>query len=156
MILDSIINAPLYFGLSENIKIALQYIMEVKSDIALGEYILSENVKAIISEYLTKEIFERGYEAHKHVIDIQYPIIGRERIKWSNLSGMDLNIGYDPEKDRAFYKNSIENTHVDVGNGFFAIFFPDDAHSPQHFIDKPELIKKVTMKVHFSNLSNPQ
>ena len=25
--------------------------------------------------------------------------------------------------------------------------FPNDAHGPQHYIDKPEIIKKVTLKV---------
>ena len=31
------------------------------------------------------QLFERGYEAHKNVIDIQFPIIGKERIKWSHV-----------------------------------------------------------------------
>ncbi len=147
MILDSIKNINLYFSLSNDIKIALEYLSAINEDIELGEYPVNENVKAIISEYMTKAVFERGYEAHKHVIDIQFPIVGRERIKWSNLAGMDIHIAYDTLKDRAFYKNPIEMTHVDIGDGFFAIFFPNDAHGPQYYVDKPELIKKITMKV---------
>ena len=37
--------------------------------------------------------------------------------------------------------------NVDIGNGIFAIMFPYDGHSPQHFIIKPELIKKITIKI---------
>ena len=103
---------------------------------------------AIVSEYETIACFERGYEAHKHVIDIQYPIIGVERVKWSPLEGMKVNVPYDKEKDRTFYIDpSRQGINVDIGNGVFAIMFPGDAHSPQHFLDQAELIKKVTIKV---------
>jgi len=147
MIYDSLKNAKIYYGIHPNIKVGLKYLENLSPDIEVGEYIINENVKAIVSEYQTVEVFERGFEAHKNVIDIQFPIIGRERIKWSYSEGMEVNIPYDESKDRIFYKNSKWSTHVDIGDGFFAIMFPNDAHSPQHFIDKPELIKKVTIKV---------
>jgi len=147
MILDSIKNAYLYYGLHPDIKAGLEYLENLSPEIELGEYIVNDNVKSIVSEYMTKEIFERGYEAHRKVIDIQFPIIGRERIKWSYLDGMKMHIDYDIIKDRAFYKNPVEKTQVDIGNGFFAIFFPKDAHGPQYYINQPETIKKVTLKV---------
>jgi YhcH/YjgK/YiaL family protein len=147
MIYDSIKNARIYYGVHPDIEAGLKYLENLSQDIELGEYRINENVKAIVSEYETVEIFERGYEAHDNVIDIQFPIIGRERIKWSFRKGMEINIPYDELKDRTFYKNSKWSTHVDIGDGFFAIMFPDDAHGPQHYIEKPELIKKVTIKV---------
>ncbi len=147
MIYDSIENAQLYYGIHPDIKDGLEYLRQLSPDVAVGEYKVNENVKAIVSEYETKAVFERGYEAHKYVIDVQFPIIGRERIKWSYAEGMDINIPYDEKKDRTFYKNPNSTTHVDIGNGFFAIMFPSDAHGPQHYIDKPELIKKVTLKI---------
>ena len=147
MIYDSIKNAKIYYGVHPDIKAGLKYLENLTPNIEIGEYKINENVKAIVSEYETVALFERGYEAHKNVIDIQFPIIGRERIKWSFQEGMDVNIPYDQAKDRTFYKNANSSTHVDIGDGFFAIMFPDDAHGPQHFIEKPELIKKVTLKV---------
>ena len=147
MIYDSIKNARIYYGIHPDIEIGLKYLKQLSLDIKLGEYKINENVKAIVSEYETIEVFERGYEAHKNVIDVQYPIIGRERIKWSFVEGMEVNIPYEVDKDRTFYKNPNSSTHVDIGNGFFAIMFPDDAHGPQHYVEKPELIKKVTLKV---------
>ena len=93
-------------------------------------------------------MFERGYEAHKNVIDIQYPIIGLERVKWSPIEKMNVNIPYDESKDRTFFKDpSKQGTHVDIGNGIFAIMFLEDGHGPQHKVEKKELIKKITIKV---------
>ena len=148
MIVDQLKNVGIYKGLSADIYAGLQFLTKVNPDIELGTYPINDRVKAIVSEYNTIENFERGYEAHKHVIDIQYPVIGLERIKWSPIEGMNINIPYDEEKDRTFYKDPLpQGTHVDIGNGIFAIMFPEDGHGPQHYIGKPELIKKVTIKV---------
>jgi biofilm protein TabA len=148
MIVDRIENIDVYKPLNANIYTGLEYIRDVKPDIELGTYIINDKVKAIVSQYETIEDFERGFEAHKHVIDIQYPVIGLERVKWSPIIGMDVNIPYDGDKDRTFYKNPNKlSTHVDIGDGFFAIMFPGDGHGPQHYVEQPELIKKVTIKV---------
>ncbi|GHU63246.1 beta-D-galactosidase [Bacteroidia bacterium] len=148
MIVDQLKNLEIYRGVSPDIYTGLQFLAQATPDIALGTYPINENVKAIVSEYDTVACFERGYEAHKHVIDIQYPIRGLERVKWSPIEGMEINIPYEEENDRTFYKNpSSQGTHVDIGNGFFAIMFPEDGHSPQHYVGKPELIKKITIKV---------
>ena len=83
MVYDSIKNAKLYYGIHPDIEAGLKYLEQLAPDIEIGEYRVNDNVKAIVSEYETVETFERGFEAHKNVIDIQFPIIGRERIKWS-------------------------------------------------------------------------
>ena len=148
MIVDRIENIDVYKPLSANIYAGLEYIRDVQPDIELGTYIINDKVKAIVSQYETIIDFERGFEAHKHVIDIQYPLIGLERVKWSPIIGMDVNIPYDKVKDRTFYKNPNKlSTHVDIGDGFFAIMFPGDGHGPQHYVIQPEFIKKVTIKV---------
>lgn len=148
MIIDQLKNIERYKDLSVDIYAGLKFLSSVSPDIEIGTYSINNNVKAIVSEYETIENFERGYEAHKHVIDIQYPIIGLERVKWSPIGGMHINIPYDEEKDRTFYKDpSPQGTHIDIGNGIFAIMFPEDGHGPQHYVDKPELIKKITIKI---------
>jgi YhcH/YjgK/YiaL family protein len=148
MIVDTLVNINQYKSLSENIYKGLQFLAKADPGIALGIHVIDENVTAIVSEYETIACFERGYEAHKHVIDIQYPIIGLERVKWSPLEGMKANVPYDKEKDRTFYGDpSKQGVNVDIGNGVFVIMFPNDGHSPQHFLDKAELIKKITIKI---------
>jgi YhcH/YjgK/YiaL family protein len=134
--------------LSNDIYEGLRFIKTANKSIEVGNHFINERVKAIVSEYETIENFTRGYEAHLHVIDIQYPIIGLERIKWSPINEMKVNIPYEAENDRTFYKEPHnQGTQVDIGNGFFAIMFPNDGHSPQHFINKAEVIKKITIKV---------
>jgi biofilm protein TabA len=148
MILDTINNIELYRNISPDIYEGLLFLKNIDPEISLGTYTINSKVKAIVSEYETKEEFIRGYESHKHVIDIQYPIKGIERVKWSPINGMNINIPYDEVADRTFYKDPLpQGTYVDIGNGIFAIMFTEDGHSPQHFVDKPELIKKVTVKV---------
>ena len=148
MVVDQLKNIEIYRGLSDDIYTGLQFLANASSDIELGTYVINDRVKAIVSEYETIEKFERGYEAHKHVIDIQYPIIGLERVKWSPIEGMKVNIPYDESKDRTFYKDPLaQGTHVDIGDGIFAIMFPEDGHGPQHFVTESQLIKKITIKV---------
>ena len=98
MIVDNVDNIEIYKNISEDIYAGLKFISTANPDIELGEYQISPKVKAIVTEYMTVECFERGYEAHKHVIDIQYPIIGQEQIKWSPIKKMNINIPYDVKK----------------------------------------------------------
>ena len=60
---------------------------------------------------------------------------------------MNVNIPYDKSKDRTFYKDpSEQGTHVDIGNGIFAIMFPEDGHGPQHKVRVKEVIKRLLSK----------
>lgn len=148
MVVDTLKNIEIYKGLSPDIYTGLKFLVNAKSNIELGVYSINNNVKAIVSSYETVDEFIRGYESHKNVIDIQYPIIGLERVKWSPIAEMEINIPYDPEKDRSFYKKpSKQGTHVDIGNGVFAIMFPEDGHGPQHKINDKKVIKKITIKI---------
>lgn len=148
MVVDTLKNIELYKGLSPDIYAGLQFLANAKEGIELGTYPINENVKAIVSSYETVDEFVRGYESHKHVIDIQYPITGLERVKWSPIEGMNVNIPYDESKDRTFFKDpSEQGTHVDIGNGIFAIMFPEDGHGPQHKVGEKQVIKKITIKV---------
>jgi YhcH/YjgK/YiaL family protein len=147
MIVDKLSNIHIYKGISSDIFDGLQYLQNVTPKVEVGIYTINNNVKAIVSEYKTAEKFERGYEAHKHVIDIQYPIIGLERVKWSPLDNMSIKTPYNEQKDCGYYADPSQETYVDIGNGIFAIMFPNDAHCPQLFVNKPELIKKITIKI---------
>jgi len=148
LIVDSIENILIYRALSEDIYEGLLFLDEANPDIDLGVHYINERTKAIVSEYETIECFERGFESHRRVIDIQYPVVGLERIYWSPIDCMDVNIAYDGISDTIYYKNPhSQSTSIDIGNGIFAIMFEGDGHSPQHYLRKPELIKKITVKV---------
>ena len=78
MIYDNINNFGLYADVSEDIRIGLEYLQYLKPDVEKGVYELSPRVKAIVSEYTTKEENEYGYEAHREFIDIQYQLFRRK------------------------------------------------------------------------------
>lgn len=148
MIFDHISQHRTYLGVSPDIRIGLEYIATLTPDIALGEYQVSPNVLALVTEYGTKTENAHLFEAHRHVIDIQYPIIGLEGVEWSRLDGMEEAVAYDPAKDRTMYRAPQNLTNLVIGGGYFAIFWPADAHNPQRAANGvAETIKKVTLKV---------
>ena len=147
MIYDSIENIGLYKHLSPNIYDGLQFLEQASPDLAPGTYQINPRVKAIVSEYDTKKVNEHGFEAHKKNIDIQYLLKGEERVACLPLEKLKETKPYSEEKDAAFFTASIQPIEMTLGDGFFAIFFPQDGHMPQLSVDEPKMVKKVVVKV---------
>ncbi|SDG70539.1 YhcH/YjgK/YiaL family protein [Mucilaginibacter sp. P25] len=147
MIVDSIDNIDFYKSFNKDIYDGLLFIKEAPADIALGEYPISANVKAIVMEYETKVDNGFGYEAHQHVIDIQFPFIGKELVKYVTLDKLEAYTQYDEAKDVTFFRASVPESEVVIGEGIFGIFFPIDAHAPMHCFKVPEYIKKIVIKI---------
>ena len=147
MIYDKINNIDFYQGLSADICEGLKYLQQIDADIPSGVHQINPRVKAIVSEYETKLQNEHGYEAHKKYIDIQYLISGAERIACLPIEKLIETEPYNEEKDAAFYKAAINPQEMVIGDGYFAIFFPQDGHMPQLCVDKPMKVKKVVIKV---------
>lgn len=153
MIYDKINNIETYAAISEDIRVGLEYLREVKLDIAVGAYQINPGVKAIVSEYTTKEINENGFEAHRDCIDIQYLISGKEIINSLPLEYLKQTKPYNKEIDAAFYEEvEVKPQELLLGNGYFAILFPQDGHMPQLSVDMPMKVKKVVVKINI--LSN--
>lgn len=148
MILDTIENIAFYKGFNKDVYDGLLFLKKVSPDIEVGEYPISENVFARVLQYETKVDNGFGYEAHQHVIDIQFPLIGRELVKWSNLEKVEAYTPYNQEKDVTLFKaTSTAESIAIIGEGIFGIFFPIDAHAPEHCVGQPEAIKKVVIKI---------
>lgn len=147
MIYDSISNIITYKALSPDIYSGLTFLKDVKPDIAPGTYQINPRVKAIVSEYETKVKNEVGYEAHMKNIDIQYLLKGEERVACLPVEKLEETKPYSEEKDAAFFTASIQPIEMKLGDGYFAIFFPQDGHMPQLCVGKPEKVKKVVIKV---------
>ena len=83
-------------------------------------------------------------EAHRHHIDIQFTIEGREEIGWKPLADCTQPAGaFDSERDVGFFADRPE-TWLSVPAGTFAIFFPDDAHAP---LGGDGTVKKAIVKI---------
>ncbi len=148
MIYDKIDKLETYAGISDDISLGLEWLRDVNPDIEKGVYELSSRVKAIVSEYTTKEENENGYEAHREYIDIQYLISGREKICCLPLEYLKETKAYKKDIDAAFYKETlVKPQEIEIGNYYFAIFFPQDGHKPGLCIFQTEEVKKVVIKV---------
>ena len=148
MIVDTLDNIDLYKNFSTDIYSGLKFLSQTSADIEIGEYFISDNIKAIVEEYSTSQNPKPAFESHKKVIDIQYPIIGRERIQWAPIQSMIEIKPYNIAKDCTFFSNpSFLGNHIDIGNNIFGIFFNKDGHSPAHWVNSKELIKKITIKI---------
>jgi YhcH/YjgK/YiaL family protein len=177
LLFDKIENIELYKGLSADIYAGLKYLKDMTPDVEPGVYEINPRVKAIVSEYTTKPVNENGYEAHQKNIDIQYLLKGTEKISCLPVDELQETKPYNPSTDAAFYaaprhlspvncpldpvalhlqvkELSTVNCHLPsdllLGNGYFTIFFPHDAHMPKLCIDAPEEVKKVIIKVKIS------
>lgn len=147
MIYDKIDNIELYKGLSKDIYLGLKYLRKATPEVESGVHELSPRGKAIVSEYKTKESNEHGYEAHKKFIDIQYLLKGSEKICCLPIEQLKETKPYLEEIDAAFYTANTNPIELTLGNGYFAIFFPQDGHMPQLCVNEPTDVKKVVIKV---------
>lgn len=151
MILDTLDNIGTYKNLSNDIYSGLQFLNRLDPGISPGFYSINDRVKAIVEEYQTESNRSVEFESHKRVIDIQYPIIGVERVFWSPIKDLEIKTPYNKQTDCTIFVNPpVGPVCVDIGNTTFAIMFENDGHSPKHCLDLPQVIKKITVKVSVS------
>ncbi len=146
MIIDKIENAAKYAVISAGIKKGLDYILATDlENTEVGKYELGDGVKAIVSEYQSKEASVGVIESHKKFIDIQYIISGEEKMGYLPLEGQTPSTPYNEEKDVMFFSEPVSFTAFK--KGMFAIYFPEDIHQPCIQIDSPVQVKKLVIKV---------
>ena len=147
MIYDHISNIGLYKGLTPALDLALDYIASVDPGVEIGTHPLDHGVKAVVSEYETRTVNEKGYEAHRKYADIQLCVKGTELVRCKPLPQVKETIPYNEEKDAARYADCPGSDMV-IGEGYFLVVFPDDAHEPLLAVNgQPALVKKVVLKV---------
>ena len=147
MVYDKIDNIETYKGLSEDIYEGLKCLKNATPDLACGVHEINSRVKAIVSEYETKAVNENGYEAHKKFIDIQYLLKGAEKNCCLPIEKLKETKPYKEEIDAAFYEAEIMTQELMLGDGYFAIYWPQDGHMPCLNLDMAEMVKKVVVKV---------
>ncbi len=132
MILNIIENYEQYCSVHPGFKDAFIFlkredILEVEAD----KYVLDgENLFIIISKEQGRTKEAAKLEAHAKYIDIQILLGGEEQIGWKSVNDCkSIEKKYDSEKDIEYFSDSPQ-TYFTLKPGSFAIFFPDDAHSP--------------------------
>jgi YhcH/YjgK/YiaL family protein len=147
MIIDKLKNVGLYDGMGSKLKLAFEFLK--KNDfvnMAAGKYEIDGcDVYAMVQQYEPKPLEQGAWEAHRKYIDVQYMVSGNETMGYSCIEGMKTKIEYDESRDCIFFEG--EGDYFKVGEGFFVIFAPQDAHMPSIEYKKPETVKKVVVKV---------
>jgi biofilm protein TabA len=119
------------------------------NSIAVGKYpIDGDNVFASVTEDATKDFDKTNWESHKKYIDIQYVILGEEKIGVYPVAKATVTKEYDEKKDAANY--TAEGEIYNATPGTFFIFFPSDAHRPNITPGGNKKDKKIVIKVRYA------
>lgn len=147
MIYDKLDHIETYKGISEDLYLGLEFLKNATPEIENGVHELNPRVKAIVSEYETKKVIENGFEAHKKFMDIQYVLRGAEKVCCLPIDQLQITTPYKEDNDAALYLANTSPLEMTIGEGFFAVFYPQDGHMPCLSFDEPQRVKKVVVKV---------
>jgi biofilm protein TabA len=100
---------------------------------------------ALMHRYTTRPPQDCRWEAHRTYADIQYVIEGVERMGIVNITRTREHEPYDEARDVAFFAPGED--YVTVPAGMFAIFMPEDVHSPCVAAGEPAPVAKIVLKV---------
>jgi YhcH/YjgK/YiaL family protein len=148
MILDTLQNAHLYYGLGPRFIKAFEYLVNTDFDkVEKGRYeIDGTNIFAIVNEYDTIDTEGEQMESHRKYIDVQYIVKGEELIGHDFLQQQIPSKAYDEETDfMLFAEKPAFFSKLDQGH--FAVFFPTDLHMPNIRVETPVPVKKVVIKI---------
>jgi len=137
-----------YFNNKVRWDMAFSYLYNTDlENIKVGTYYLdSTNLYAIVLEYMTKDLENTRFEAHRKYADIQYLIYGEEKIGVVETKEIMEVTPYDESKDIGFYFSENNNFRL-VNPGKAFVFFPDNAHRPGVKTNNFSAVKKIVIKV---------
>lgn len=148
MIFDRMENCGLYFGTTSLYSAGINFIKKsLSAPPPDGRYELDAGAYATIQTYTTGSEAGKFPESHRSRADIQALLSGREIVGWTAVKGLKTKSPYELEKDIEFYENSGEESKLLLRPGYFAVFYPGDAHKPGCCADAPEEVRKVVVKI---------
>ena len=139
MIFDSLEQSDLYVSIHPGFEPAFRYLRTLDTtNLKDGRSLIrGDRLYAVFSDGQGKGRAGTRLETHDRYIDIQFtPIIrgttspAEDEIGWSARSTCEQRSeGYDAERDIEFYTGGPD-AWITLREGFFAVFFPGDAHAP--------------------------
>lgn len=147
MIIDRSTNQATYTHLNRNMEIIFDYIKNNNlAELSKGVHeIDGEHLYVVIQNYETKEESKGVWEAHQRYLDFHYLISGAEKIGYAPIDKMKESAMYNEKDDFALYTG--EGNFVELSEGMFAIFYPQDVHMTSIQINGPQKVKKAVFKV---------
>lgn len=147
MILDSLKNRALYYGVHPRMKQAFELIEAI--DLASLEPGIHEldgrNIFVNVTEGGLKQKSDAKLEVHDRYIDIQVLLSGAEEsFGWSERKDLKQPVGaFNAEKDIQFFED-VPQTYYTLRPGQFTVLLPEDAHAPMVGEGR---VRKVIVKV---------
>lgn len=131
MIYDSLKNIENYRCLGENFARVIDFLLANDLD-ALNEkrYDVDGSSYILPQQPTLQPAAERKWEAHRLYADIQIALTAGETIDAAPISDVGGWGEYNPEKDIVKSEADDPCAHLPMNAGYFAIFFPWDAHKP--------------------------
>jgi biofilm protein TabA len=147
MIIDLLVNAPQYEGLSPRIRQAFDFLQQTDlAALALGIHeIDGRALYASVQTFSTHPLAEGGWEAHRRYLDLHYVIEGAERIGYAPAGSLSPG-AYDAENDFMLLSGEA-GALVPVSSGAFMLLWPNEAHMPGLAMDEPAMLRKVVVKI---------
>jgi YhcH/YjgK/YiaL family protein len=148
VILDSLHHAGSYF-ISDWWDETLAYIRSATPSLPDGVYpVRGETIVARVHTGPTRPASESALESHRAYVDVHVVLDGRETVAVWPTDRLTIRAPYDDKQDVMFYDPPAEGgLRLDLSPGFFAVFFPQDAHMTQLMDQRPAAIKKLVMKI---------
>ena len=149
MIVDKMENAHLYSGVSARMARGFELLKDSQlPEKADGRYeVDGSSLFYLVQSYASHPAEERRFESHQKYIDIQYMLLGEEVMGYAPASTLVLKTPYDEAKDIAFYDTPGSYSRLEVREGMFALFYPEDGHMPGCQLSGPSNVRKVVVKV---------
>lgn|SRR5574344_372018 len=148
MIKDELKNIEKYENLPENLKIAFSFLQnnDLKS-FENGRYeIKGDEIFAIVQDYHTKSVEGAKFEVHKKYTDIQYMIKGSELMGFADINKFSYAKNFENDIEFLTPKEGFKTNFLQVKEGEFVVFTPQDAHLPSIGEDE-HYVKKVVVKL---------
>lgn len=114
-----------------------------------GRYYIDGDDMFLNLDDMTTHPYEGSHpEVHTKYVDLMYWPEGGEKIGYGSYQGNEKIFEDHPENDIKFLESVENENFLTSAPGYFAVFFPWDAHRPSLMLgDAPATTRKGTMKI---------
>ena len=148
MIYDKVENMSLYFDKLHGFeKIEKAYNDFIAAPFEDGRIdIDGDNLWCNVASYTVNPDNPLKYEAHKEYADVQVMVDGEEIFGWANIKECNVTEDFKEGSDIAFM-DAPKGQFIELRKGYFAVFFPEDAHAPCRKSENSDTAHKLVFKV---------
>lgn len=148
MIYDKVENMGIYFSNLKGFeRVEEEYKKFVAAPFESGKIeIDGDNIWCNVATYTVDPENPLKYEAHRAYADVQVMVDGAENFGWANIKECNITEDFEEGGDIAFM-DAPDGQFFALKKGYFAVFFPEDAHAPCRKNETADFAHKLVFKV---------